>query len=315
MLTNDCLTVNALTIMFLCFVVHFCLESNAAIVSVVFKDGSYTGAKATAISTYYGPIAQPGQYNDNGVSFADGNNHWCLGNNIPSGNYDQRYLIKFLNLKSYAQTQGVPSTATVVNATLTVVAHGDDVRNDAFIKVRYPAVDWDHSTPASCEGCSGEVGWRYRIKSQLTQWSGYGASGASDTIDGKEHRIPSTGTLAQTYVPKKYTGSISATLVQQWFTDGDNFGMILINGIDQFHVGIAAPQYSSSADRPYLTVHFDADGLIQPVDDANAGDSGSGATFSPTTIRPSSGYPLTGSHLLSVSVVAFGIVTSIPMWL
>lgn len=54
------------------------------------SDG-YASAKSVGISAY-GGLGAIGHYNANGMTFADGQNDWCTGTEIISGNYSEVWL-------------------------------------------------------------------------------------------------------------------------------------------------------------------------------------------------------------------------------
>jgi len=109
----------------------------------------YTATKSVGISTY-GGLGNIGEYNANGMTFADGLNDWCTGTDIPSGNYSEVWLIRFESLD-------IPAGSQVVSASFSMHGYGDG-GSDLFFTGSYMAVAWYGDTPIGLPGCSQAPG-------------------------------------------------------------------------------------------------------------------------------------------------------------
>lgn len=210
----------------------------------------YSGTKSVGISTY-GGLGAPGQYNQNGMTFADGQNDWCTGTNIPSGSYSEVWLLRFEDL-------GLPPTTQVVSATLSIHGYGDG-SHGLYFAGRYLAKDWYGATPITCAGCSDSpVGWRW-ANGNAAPWDAMGAAGAGDTIAQKAFRVPATGEVAADGLPTEYTTELDPAVVQQWLA-GANHGMRILAGTDNVHMGyVQAQREGRPAElRPKLTIVYAA---------------------------------------------------------
>ncbi len=210
----------------------------------------YVGTKSVGISTY-GGLGNLGQYNQNGMTFGDGQNDWCTGTNIISGNYSEVWLLRFDEL-------GLPPTAQVVSATLSIHGYGDG-SHGLYFAGSYLAKGWYDATPISCAGCSDSpVGWRWANGSG-SPWIAMGAGGAgTDTLASKAFRVPATGEIAGDGQPAKYTTELDPAVVQQWVA-GTNNGMRIIAGTEMVHMGYVQAQRDGGrpiAMRPELTIVY-----------------------------------------------------------
>lgn len=200
----------------------------------------YTATRAVGISTY-GGLGTVGQYNANGSTFADGLNDWCTGTDITSQPYSEAWLIRFEEL-------GIPATAQVTAASLTLFAYGNDTDSQLFLAGKYLAVPWNGGTPTSCVGCGAPVGWRYRDGTQ-NPWSGLGATGASDTQANLSFRLPASGFFSLGSAPKPYSTPLDVGVVQSWIS-GTNYGVRIIAGVDHVHMGHVQAQREVTSTRP-----------------------------------------------------------------
>ncbi len=203
--------------------------------------GGYSGTKAVGISTYSG-LGAVGQYNANGLTFADGLNDWCTGTDITSSPYSEVWLIRFEDL-------GIPATARVTSASLTLAAYGNDMNSQLFLSGKYLAVQWNGDVPSSCAGCSDSpVGWRYRDGVQ-NPWTALAAAGSGDVRTDLSFRIPETGFFSLGFTPKPYSTPLDVNVVQSWI-GGSNYGVRVIAGVDNVHMGYVQPQRETSDARP-----------------------------------------------------------------
>lgn len=209
----------------------------------------YDGTRSVGISTY-GGLGAPGTYNENGMTFADGQNDWCTGTDIPSGAYSEVWLLRF--------DLDLPPTAQIVSATLSVHGYGDG-SHGLYFAGAYLAKPWFEHTPISCAGCTSAVGWRFANGSGAA-WDGMGASAATDTVAGAQFRLPPTGEVADTSgTPNELTAELDPAMVQAWVS-GTNHGMRIVAGTPMVHMGYVQPQRDAGGRpttmRPKLTVVY-----------------------------------------------------------
>lgn len=201
----------------------------------------YTGTRSVGISTYNG-LGAVGQYNANGLTFADGMNDWCTGTDIPPTPYSEVWLLRFDNLD-------IPAGSRVTAATLSVYAYGNDKDAQLFLDGRYLATAWNATVPGSCAGCSNSpVGWRYR-DGAASPWTGLGASGAGDVVSVPPFRLPATGFVALGSAPQPYSTPLDPNVVQGW-VNGANYGLRISAGVEKVHMGYVQSQRDPSASRP-----------------------------------------------------------------
>lgn len=215
--------------------------------TVTFQQGiaGYAGARGLGISTY-GGLGSVGQYNANGMTFGDGQADWCMGMAIPSSPaYDEILLLRF-------DVSSIPPTATVVSATLSLLAYHYDTVAVA-IEGRYLAQPPDWTT--TCAGCTAPTGWRYRLGPSVP-WAGLGASGSGDTLAGLTFRLPDTGPMPAG-TRSVITGTLSPAVVQSWLT-GPNHGLRLVPTVSAVHLGVIQPQHATAGamSTPKLTVTY-----------------------------------------------------------
>lgn len=215
-------------------------------------ESGYAGTKSVGISTY-GGLGSVGAYNANGMTFADGDNDWCTGVDIPQGTYSEVWLLRFEDL-------GLPANAQVVSAKLSVHAYSSATAPNVFLAGTYLAQPWYGDTPISCAGCSSPVGWRYR-NGAGEPWAALGAgqSGA-DYVAGKSFRLPETGALPtdESGAPLEYIAALDPAVVQGWLS-GNNFGVRIVTGVSGVHVGYVQPQRGGGRPismRPKLTITY-----------------------------------------------------------
>lgn len=212
--------------------------------------GGYTGTRSVGISTY-GGLGSVGQYNANGMTFADGENDWCTGIDIPSGTYSEVWLLRFEGL-------GVPAGTRVVSATLSIHGYGGDGTPGLFFSGGYLAKPWYGDTPVTCAGCSSSpVGWRWADGS-ANPWAALGAAGATDTLAGKTLRLPATGDVGTGSAPVELTTALDPAAVQSW-VDGANYGLRIVAGVSGHHMGYVQAQRNGGRPtemRPKLTVVY-----------------------------------------------------------
>ena len=202
------------------------------------------------ISTY-GGLGSVGQYNENGMTFADGLNDWCTGTDIPSGSYSEVWLLRFDDL-------GIPAGTQVTSASLSVYGYGDG-GSDLFYAGSYMAVPWYGDTPDSCAGCSNSpVGWRYANTSS-TPWGALGAGAqGTDTLASKSFHLPETGFVNTGSAATEYTTALDPAVVQTW-VDGTNNGLRIVAGVANVHMGYVQAQRNSgrpTAMHPKLTITY-----------------------------------------------------------
>jgi hypothetical protein len=210
--------------------------------------GGYAGTKSVGISTYSG-LGNIGDYNANGMTFADGQNDWCTGIDIPSGTYSEVWLLRFDDL-------GIAPGSQVVSASLTMTGNGDS-SSGLFFAGTYLAVPWYGDTPESCAGCSNSpVGWRWANGSGAP-WGALGAAAeGTDTIASKAFRLPATGEVPSDGSIAEYTTALDASVVQGWI-DGANNGMRIVAGVTGHHMGYVQAQRNAGRPesmRPKLTI-------------------------------------------------------------
>ncbi|HWO21099.1 MAG TPA: hypothetical protein VNO30_20165 [Kofleriaceae bacterium] len=193
----------------------------------------YSGTRSVGISTY-GGLGNVGEYNANGMTFADGLNDWCTGTGLSPGAYAEVWLLRFEEL-------GVPAGARVVSATLTIHGHGDGAVGEHFVG-QYLAAPWFGDTPISCAGCSNSpVGWRYRDGSG-SPWGALGASAeGTDVRAGRSFRLPERGDVGTGSSPQPLAASLDPAEVQAWL-DGSNYGVRIIAGVNGVHMGYVPAQ-------------------------------------------------------------------------
>lgn len=201
----------------------------------------YTGTRSVGISTYNG-LGAVGQYNANGLTFADGMNDWCTGTDIPPTPYSEVWLLRFDNLD-------IPAGSRVTAATLSVYAYGNDKDAQLFLDGKYLATAWNATVPGNCAGCSSSpVGWRYR-DGAASPWTGLGASGAGDVVAVPPFRLPATGFVALGSAPQPYSTPLDPNVVQGW-VNGANYGLRISAGVEKVHMGYVQSQRDPSASRP-----------------------------------------------------------------
>jgi hypothetical protein len=201
----------------------------------------YMGTKSVGISTY-GGLGMPGQYNQNGSTFADGVNDWCMGSDIPPTPYSEVYLLRFDEL-------GIPAQAKVQSAALVLHAYGNDTDSTLFIEGRYLAAPWNGEVSQSCAGCSNSaVGWRFRDGAGAP-WGALGAAGAGDTLSGRSFRLPAVGSVALGHEPKPYSTALDPEVVQGWL-QGMNYGLRISAGVPGVHMGFVQAQRDITGARP-----------------------------------------------------------------
>lgn len=210
--------------------------------------GGYAGTMSVGISTY-GGLGNLGQYNQNGMTFADGQNDWCTGIDIPSGNYSEVWLLRFEDL-------GIPAGKQVVSASLTINGYGDS-GTGLYFSGSYLAVPWYGATPITCAGCSDSpVGWRWANGSGAA-WGALGASAeGTDTVAGKTFRLPETGDVPTDGLLTELTSPLDPSVVQGWI-DGTNNGLRIVAGVTGHHMGYVQAQRDSGRPvsmRPKLTI-------------------------------------------------------------
>lgn len=208
----------------------------------------YVGTRSVGISTY-GGLGDVGQYNANGMTFADGQNDWCTGIDIPSGAYSEVWLLRFEDL-------GAPP-GRVLSATLAIHGYGDD-SSGLYFTGSYLARPWYGDTPESCAGCSNSpVGWRWANGSGAP-WSALGAAGAGDTLAGKAFRLPAAGEVGAAGAPAELTAELDPAAVQTWL-DGQNHGLRIVAGVSGHHMGYVQAQRNAGRPaemRPKLTIVY-----------------------------------------------------------
>lgn len=229
-------------------------DSDAATMVVSFQEGvdGYASTRSVGISTY-GGLGNVGEWNANGSTFADGDNDWCTGTDIPSSPYSEIWLLRFDAL-------GLTPGTKVKEATLTVHAYGDDTHGNLYLIGQYLNQSWNANVPLSCAGCSSApVGWRYRDGSSFP-WGalGAGADGV-DFMSGKSFRLPESGYVALGSTPNAYTTHLDPSVVEQWIS-GQNHGLRILTGVMGVHMGYVQPQRSSAGRplsmRPKLTISY-----------------------------------------------------------
>lgn len=209
----------------------------------------YAGTRSVGISTY-GGLGDIGSYNANGTTFADGQNDWCTGIDIPDGAYSEVWLLRFEDL-------GIAPGSKVVAASLSIHGYGDG-SSGLFFSGRYLAVPWFGDTPVSCAGCSDSpVGWRWR-DGMNRAWGALGAgSDGTDTVAGKSFRLPADGNVATGTEPLEYTTSLDPAVVQGW-VDGASHGVRIAAGVPNVHMGFVQSQRDTAGRsismRPKLTI-------------------------------------------------------------
>lgn len=213
----------------------------------------YAGTRSVGISTY-GGLGNVGAYNANGSTFADGDNDWCTGIDIPQGMYSEVWLLRFEDL-------GLPASAQIVEAKLAVHAYASDASPALFLAGSYLAQAWYGETPLACAGCSNSpVGWRYR-NGPGQPWGALGAAqSGTDYLGGKSFRLPDAGAFPAngSSTPAEYVATLDASVVQGWLA-GSNFGVRIVTGTSGVHVGYVQPQRSAGRPatlRPKLTITY-----------------------------------------------------------
>lgn len=213
----------------------------------------YAGTRSVGISTY-GGLGNVGAYNANGSTFADGDNDWCTGIDIPQGMYSEVWLLRFEGL-------GLPTNAQVVEAKLSVHAYASDASPTLFLAGSYLAQPWYGETPLACAGCSNSpVGWRYR-NGAAQPWGALGAAqSGTDYLAGKSFRLPDAGFFPAngSSTPAEYVATLDASVVQGWL-GGSNFGVRIVTGTTGIHVGYVQPQRNAGRPatmRPKLTITY-----------------------------------------------------------
>ena len=212
----------------------------------------YMSTRSVGISTY-GGLGMPGQYNENGSTFADGSNDWCMGTDIPPSPYSEVFLLRFDDL-------GIPAQAKVQSAQLMLHVYGNDTNSQLFVDGRYLAAPWNTDVPQSCAGCSNApVGWRFRDGSSA-RWSLVGASGPGDIITDRNFRLPTSGFVALGHEPKPYTTELDPEVVQRWL-QGMNYGVRITAGVTGVHMGLVQAQRDITGSRtlsmrPQLSITY-----------------------------------------------------------
>lgn len=206
-------------------------------VTATYQNGQngYTGGKAVDISTL-----SAAAYNDfNGTTFND-DVDWCVGD-LPGMGYNIAPLIRFEDL-------GIPTGSVVSSASLYCVF----ITWNSGQKVigHYLKVPW---TTSFGSGGSG-VGWLRRDTG--LPWNTAGARGdGTDVHSGKSFSYGPFGGIG------RETGSanLDATIVQGWVDNpSSNYGIVMTVDLSDHHTDIRQPQNSVTADRPVLSITYQA---------------------------------------------------------
>lgn len=215
--------------------------------TISFQQGvnGYTGCKSVNISDLN---LVPG---NNGTTFADGNNDWCIGklHGRPGFGYDISPLLRFENLN-------IPVNAVVTAATLTITHVMWEVPSSR-VKGRYLNVDWFGNVIDSIGGIgNAPVGWERRMPN--TPWGSPGATGeGTDLIAGKYFYSPPDSSIIPSNGEITYNIPLHLDVVQNWISNpASNHGVILQVDAINVHVYYRPPQRPDVLKRPKLTITY-----------------------------------------------------------
>ena len=205
------------------------------------------------------------QGNNNGTSFGDSNNDWCIGklHNVPGMGYDISPLLKFDSLN-------IPYGAQVTSASLTVTLMMW-VQPSCRIVGRYINVPW-HGNIVDPNGgvTNAPVGWQRRLPN--TSWAVNGALGeGTDLISGKYFVLPPDSSIIPSNGYVTYTVPLDVSVVQSWVNNSSqNNGVKLQCDAQDVHIYYVQPQRPDVNKRPMLSITY----II------STGVSGNGQTIS-----------------------------------
>ncbi len=191
------------------------------------------------------------QGTNNGTSFGDGNNDWCIGklHGVPGMGYDSSPLLRFDSL-------GIPAGSQVTSASLTVTLMMWSQPSCRVIG-RYLNQQWYGNIIDSAGGVSNApVGWQRRLPN--TPWSINGALGEeTDLIAGKYFVLPPDSSLIPQNGYITYTVPIDVQVVQSWINNpavnnGFKFQCDALN----VHIYIVQPQRPDVSKRPLLSITY-----------------------------------------------------------
>lgn len=216
-------------------------------VNVTFQQGvnGYTGCKSVDISDL-NLIS-----GNNGTTFADGNNDWCIGklHGRPGFGYDISPLLRFDNLN-------IPAGAVVTAASLTLTHVMWEVPSSRVIG-RYLKVDWTGTVIDTVGGVgNAPVGWERRMPG--TPWGSPGATGeGTDFITGKLFYSPPDGSIMPSNGEVTYNIPLDLQVIQGWVNDPQsNHGFIFQVDAPNVHIYFRQPQRPDIPKRPKLSITY-----------------------------------------------------------
>ena len=221
--------------------------SSVSQTTVTYQQGvnGYTGCKSVNISDL-NLVA-----GNNGTTFADGNNDWCIGklHGRPGFGYDISPLLRFENLN-------IPANAVVTAAVLTLTHVMWEVPSSR-VKGRYLNVDWFGNVIDSVGGIgNAPIGWERRMPN--TPWGSPGATGeGTDLIAGKYFFSPPDSSTIPSNGEVTYNIPLHLDVVQNWVTNpASNHGVILQVDAINVHVYYRPPQRPDVLKRPKLSITY-----------------------------------------------------------
>ncbi|MEO8514537.1 MAG: T9SS type A sorting domain-containing protein [Ignavibacteria bacterium] len=231
----------------LIFLLFFTIILNAQPVTVTFQQGvnGYTGTRSVNISDL-NLVA-----GNNGTTFADGNNDWCIGklHARPGFGYDISPLLRFENLN-------IPVNAIIISATLTLTHVMWEVPSSR-VKGRYMNVDWTGIVIDSNGGVgNAPVGWERRMPG--TPWSSPGGTGeGTDLIAGKYFYSPPDSSIMPSNGEVTYNIPLDLAVVQNWISNPvSNHGVKLQVDASSVHIYYRPPQRPDVPKRPKLSITY-----------------------------------------------------------
>lgn len=227
-------------------------------VTVSFQQGvnGYTGCQSVDISDLN---LVPG---NNGTSFGDGNNDWCVGklHGRPGFGYDISPLLRFDNLN-------IPVNAVVTNAALTLT-HVMWENPSSRIIGRYLNVPWYGNINDTIGGMgNAPVGWERRLPA--TPWSAPGGTGeGTDLIANKLFYSPPDGSIMPSNGEVTYNIPLDLAVVQNWVSNpSSNNGFKLQVDAINVHIYYRQPQRPDILKRPKLTITYTLPTGIEPANE------------------------------------------------
>ena len=176
-----------------------------------------------------------------------------------STNYVKKILFRF-------DLSSIPSTATIVSATLKMYSSGaTQAQTYTIYKITDANGDWIEGTGAGA-AVVGAPCWNYKAyhASTPTNWAGSAGLSTADTDYVNTVLATATlGSIADTELISIPFGASGLTVLQDWFGDASNNGLLLItSGTDEYyHSG----ESTTESYRPVLSITYTEAGALLKV--------------------------------------------------